>query len=286
LSQIVNVSMTVDQICHFVDRFAYEPWTSLFKLFEKHFGLYRLTGCMAFFQQNPGLIVGHPILWVKIDLPLTRSQDSLTNTIKSLHQSYKSTYRPLLKDRFHDMPFMAKSNLSEVAARACDFVTVCSEYRQIDYFMDRYEKAGQFPQDSVDEGKSREQGDGLSVGILTHSQLLMLIKLTQGQVEQYQLCRKRLTDLARALRDYNVTVDPDKRDQGAVLPDLRVDEYRPDLVRIYDPRTYLPPSTALYFPTIPTKKRKTAPAPERDEAGSETDNERKDGKRSRKDGRN
>ena len=51
--------MSVNQICHFVDRFVYEPWVS-FKLFEKHFGLERLTSCMAFFKENPGLIVGHP----------------------------------------------------------------------------------------------------------------------------------------------------------------------------------------------------------------------------------
>jgi hypothetical protein len=65
--------MTTDQICHFVDRFAYEPWTSFFKLFEKHFGLDRLNGCMAFFQENPGLIVSHPPLWMKTGSSLTRS---------------------------------------------------------------------------------------------------------------------------------------------------------------------------------------------------------------------
>lgn len=35
----------------------------------------------------------------------------------------------------------------------------------------------------------------------------MPIKLTQAQVEQYQLCQKRLPDLARALQDYGTTVD-------------------------------------------------------------------------------
>jgi hypothetical protein len=65
--------MTTDQICHFADRFAYEPWTSFFKLFEKHFGLDRLNGCMAFFQENPGLIVSHPPLWIKTGSSLTRS---------------------------------------------------------------------------------------------------------------------------------------------------------------------------------------------------------------------
>jgi hypothetical protein len=87
----------------------------------------------------------------------------LANTIKPLHQSYKSIYRPLVKDRFHDLPFMAKSGHFESIARACDFATVCTEYRQVDYYMDRYEKADQLKQDNADEDEIREQGDGLSV---------------------------------------------------------------------------------------------------------------------------
>jgi len=97
----------------------------------------------------------------------------------------------------------------------------------------------------------------------------MPIKLTQAQVEQYQLCQKRLADLAKALQDYGVTVDPGKRGQGAAFPDFHVDEYRPDLSRTYDPRTYLPPPSAQAVATTPTKKRKTAPAPDGDEVGSD-----------------
>jgi hypothetical protein len=121
LNRIVNVSMTADQVRHFVDRFADEPWVSFFKIFEKHFGLDLLSGCMAFFKENPGLIVGHPPLWIKTGSPLTHSQDKLANIIKPLHQSYKSIYHPLLKDRFHDLPFMTKSSHSDATARACDF---------------------------------------------------------------------------------------------------------------------------------------------------------------------
>lgn len=155
--------MTVDQVCHFVDRFAYEPWTSFFKLFEKYFGLDRLSGCMVFFRQNPGLIVGHPQSWVKAGSPLTCSQDKLSNTIKPLHQPYKSLYRSLLKDRYGDATFIAKSSLPETIARACDFTTICTEYRQFDYYADRYEKADQLLQDNAGEDEVREQGDGLSV---------------------------------------------------------------------------------------------------------------------------
>jgi hypothetical protein len=241
LSHIVNVSMTVDQIRHFVNRFAYEPWTSFFKLFEKHFGLDRLSGCMVFFQQNPGLIVSYPWVWMEAGSQLTSSQGKLTNSIKPLHQSYKSVYHPLLKDRFRDMPFMAKSSLSEMTARACDFATVCTEYRQVDYHIDRFEKANQLKQDNADEEEVRKQ---------------------------YQLCQKRLADLARAIQDYGITVDSSKRGQGACLPDLRVDEYRPDLSCTYDPRTYLPPPTALVVPATPTKKRKTAFGSDEDKMGS------------------
>jgi len=90
----------------------------------------------------------------------------------------------------------------------------------------------------------------------------MPIKLTQTQVEQYQLCQKCLADLARALQDYGITVDPGKRGQGVALPDFRVDEYRPDLGRTYDPRTYLPPPSAQAVANTPTKKRKAASVPE------------------------
>jgi hypothetical protein len=97
----------------------------------------------------------------------------------------------------------------------------------------------------------------------------MRIKLTQAQVEQYQLCQRRLADLARALQDYGTMVDPGERGQGAALPDFRVDEYRPNLSRTYDPTTYLPPPSAQAVATTPTKKRKKAPAPEGDEVGSD-----------------
>jgi hypothetical protein len=119
----------------------------------------------------------------------------------------------------------------------------------------------------------------------------MPIKLTHAQVEQYQLCQKHLADLARALQDYGITVDPGKRDQGAALPDFRVDEYRPNLSRTYDPRTYVPPPSAQAVATTPTKKRKTAPAPEEDEVGSDASPVIKrgeaggKGKRGRKSGR-
>jgi hypothetical protein len=53
----------------------------------------------------------------------------------------------------------------------------------------------------------------------------MPIKLTQGQVEQYRLCQKRLADLIRALQDCGITVDPGKWDQKGNLPDLRIAEY-------------------------------------------------------------
>jgi hypothetical protein len=114
--------------------------------------------------------------------------------------------------------------------------------------------------------------------VLAHPQLSMLIKLTRRQVEQYQLCQKRLVDLARSLQDYGITVDPSERDQGVRLPDLRVDTYRPDLSRTYDPRTYCPPPTSQAVPTTPTKKRKKASAPDGDEVGSGTGK----GKRGRK----
>jgi hypothetical protein len=52
------------------------------------------------------------------DSSLTRPQDKLTDTIQPLHQSYKGVYRLFLKDRFHDIPFMAKSSLSEMT-RLC-----------------------------------------------------------------------------------------------------------------------------------------------------------------------
>jgi len=97
----------------------------------------------------------------------------------------------------------------------------------------------------------------------------MPIKLTHAQVEQYQLCQKRLGDWARALQDYGITVDPGKRGQGAALPDFRVDEYRPNLSRTYDPRMYVPPPSAQAVATTRTKKRKTAPAPEEDKVGSD-----------------
>jgi hypothetical protein len=51
---------------------------------------------------------------MKAGSSLTRPQDKLTNTIKPLHQSYKSVYRPFLKDRLRDILFMAKSSLSEM----------------------------------------------------------------------------------------------------------------------------------------------------------------------------
>jgi hypothetical protein len=103
-------------------------------------------------------------------------------------------------------------------------------------------------------------------------------------VEDYQLCQKLLADLARALQDYGIVVDPGKRGQGAVLPDFRVDEYRPDLGRTYDPRAYLPPPTALIVSTTPTRKRKAVSATEGDEVGSEVGGGGKGGKRGRKGG--
>jgi hypothetical protein len=87
----------------------------------------------------------------------------LANTIKPLHQSFKSTCRPLLKDRFHDMPFMAKPGHLEAAPRAADFAIVCTEYRLVDRYVDGYEKADQLKHGNADEDKIWEQGDGLSV---------------------------------------------------------------------------------------------------------------------------
>ena len=120
----------------------------------------------------------------------------------------------------------------------------------------------------------------------------MSIKLTQEQVEQYQRCQKLLADLARALQDYGITVDPGKRGQGAALPDFRVDEYRPNLSRTYDPQTYVPPLSARAVATTPSKKRKTAPAPDEDEVGSDGSSKRgkaggtgKRGRKSTKSGR-
>ena len=88
----------------------------------------------------------------------------------------------------------------------------------------------------------------------------MAPRLTERQMEQYQLCHKRLADLARALQDYGVTVDPSKRGQAAGLPNFHVDEYRPDLSRTYDPNKYVPPPTARLVAATPTKKRKTTAA--------------------------
>jgi hypothetical protein len=90
-------------------------------------------------------------------------QDKLANTIKPLHQSYKGLYRSALKDRFGDPSFIAKSSLSETTARACDFATICTEYRQFDSYMDRYEKADQLKQGNAGEGEIQEQDDRLTV---------------------------------------------------------------------------------------------------------------------------
>jgi hypothetical protein len=50
--------------------------------------------------------------------------------------------------------------------------------------MDRYEKADQLKQDNADEDEIWKQ---------------------------YRFCQKRLTDLAVAIQDYSITVDPGKR---------------------------------------------------------------------------
>jgi hypothetical protein len=100
---------------------------------------------------------------MKAGAPLTRLQDKLANTIRPLHQLVKSVYRPLLKNRFHNMPFIAKPGHLEVAARAADFAIVCTEYRLVDHYIDRYEKADQLNQANADEDEIWEQGDGLSV---------------------------------------------------------------------------------------------------------------------------
>ena len=142
------------------------------------------------------------------------------------------------------MPFMAKSSLSEMTARACDFATVCTEYHQVDCHIDHYEKPDQLKQDNANENEIWKQ---------------------------CQLCQKRLADLARALQGYGITVDPSKRSQGVCLPELRVDEYRPGLRCAYDPRTSFPPPTTQAVPTNSTKNRKTAFASEEDKMGSKRD---------------
>lgn len=61
------------------------------------------------------------------------------------------------------MPFMAKHGHLEAVARAANFAIVCTEYRLVDRYVDRYEKADQLKQDNADEDDIWEQGDGLSV---------------------------------------------------------------------------------------------------------------------------
>jgi hypothetical protein len=88
----------------------------------------------------------------------------------------------------------------------------------------------------------------------------MPIKLTQAQVEQYQLCQKRLVDLARALQDYGTTVDLGKSGQGVTLLDFRVDEYCPDLSRTYDPeRTSRPQARKPSLLPLPKSLRRPLP---------------------------
>lgn len=49
------------------------------------------------------------------------------------------------------MPFMAKPGHLEAVARAADFAIVCTEYRLVDRYADRYEKADQLKQDNANE---------------------------------------------------------------------------------------------------------------------------------------
>lgn len=71
LSGVVNKVMSVDNICHFVDRFAHQPWQAFFRLFMQYFGVNRLTGCMIHFKKKPSLIVGYPLLLMGPESALT-----------------------------------------------------------------------------------------------------------------------------------------------------------------------------------------------------------------------
>jgi hypothetical protein len=92
---------------------------------------------------------------MKAGSSLTRPQDKLADTIKPLCRSYKSVRRPLLKDRFRDMPFMAKSSLSEMIPRV-RLRHGLHRISSVDSYMDRYEKADQFKQDSASEDEIRK----------------------------------------------------------------------------------------------------------------------------------
>jgi hypothetical protein len=157
------------------------------------------------------------------------------------------------------MPAIQNSELIKVVGIATGFATLCVEYQIIEHYVRRYEETVEKRKSGTLPASMLSLMDGMKVTHRTPTPSTIVdgtfFADPCNQVKEYERCKKMLQGMAEGLSHYGYTVDPERRDQGRLLPDLRYDQYKPQALRGYDPNDYEPPENIVVTPKSKKRKR-------------------------------